>query len=92
MRSTRGALPVFPLVGFPEPPPTPGGVIAVVGWIVVLAAPEATAMTLPGLLGILPVLQGIIAIVVAFKLPRTTAPASTTRLGATPDPGRRASG
>jgi hypothetical protein len=29
---------------------------------------------------------------VAFKLSRTTAPASTTRLGATPDLGRRASG
>jgi hypothetical protein len=24
VRSTRGALPVFPPVGFPEPPPAPG--------------------------------------------------------------------
>ena len=58
-----------------------GGVIGVVGGIVVLASPAATAVTFALLLGILLVLQGIIAIVVAFKLPRTSAPASTTRLG-----------
>jgi uncharacterized membrane protein HdeD (DUF308 family) len=89
-----------------------GGVVGLVGGIVVLASPEATAVTFAWLLGILLVLQGVIAIVVAVKLPRTTAPAtrssagaasrapsspdpatgSTTRLGATPDAGRHASG
>jgi uncharacterized membrane protein HdeD (DUF308 family) len=69
-----------------------GGMIGLVGGIVVLSSPQATAVTFAWLLGILLVLQGIIAIVVAFKLPRTTAPASTTRLGATPNVGRPASG
>ena len=65
--------------------------IGLAGGIVVLASPEATAVTFAWLLGILLVLQGIIAIVVAFKLPRTSAPASM-RLGTTPDAGRQASG
>jgi len=78
-----------------------GGVIAVVGGIVVLASPEATAVTLTWLLGILLVLQGILAIVVGFGRPRAAAPAppspalptgSTTRPVAAPDAARHASG
>jgi uncharacterized membrane protein HdeD (DUF308 family) len=77
------------------------GVTALIGGIVVLSSPEASAVTLAWFLGILLLLQGIIAIVAAVGRTRSleTAPtssatpmASTGSMQATPDAARHAAG
>ena len=54
-----------------------GGVIGVIAGIVVLASPEASAVTLAWLVGILLVLQGIVVLVVTLGRRRATESAPT---------------
>jgi uncharacterized membrane protein HdeD (DUF308 family) len=74
-----------------------GGVIGVLAGIVVLSSPQASAVTLAWLVGILLVLQGIVVLVVTLGRPRAikSAPApleSTTPIEATGGPARHSAG